>query len=174
MSLLNLNLDLWVPALGWALLHFVWQGVTIGLLAGVVLALLRNARPQWRYAVCTVALLACLGLPLGHLLWMLDRPEVLEPELVDVLPEWMQALATQLPALVAAWSLGVGLMALRLGAAPRYFEAADLPNPPALEPLTRWSRALMQAARTAEHPFNTGLVLEALVAQARNVLHSRP
>ncbi len=66
------------------------------------------------------------------------------------------------------------LLALRLGAAPRYFEAADLPNPPALEPLTRWSRALMQAARTAEHPFNTGLVLEALVAQARNVLHSRP
>lgn len=66
------------------------------------------------------------------------------------------------------------LLALRLGAAPRYFEAADLPSPPALEPLTRWSRALMQAARTAEHPFNTGLVLEALVAQARNVLHSRP
>lgn len=116
MSLLNLNLDLWVPALGWALLHFVWQGVAIGVLAGGVLAALRNARPQWRYAVCAVALLACLGLPLGHLLWMLDQPEVLEPSLAEVLPEWLQALATQLPALVAAWSLGVGLMALRLSA----------------------------------------------------------
>lgn len=111
-----LPIDWIVPALGWALLHFVWQGVAIGVLAGVVLALLRNARPQWRYAVCAVALLACLGLPLGHLLWMLDRPEALEPELADVLPDWLETLATQLPALVAAWSLGVGLMALRLGA----------------------------------------------------------
>ncbi len=64
------------------------------------------------------------------------------------------------------------LLALRVGAQPRYFAAADLPPPPSIGALTRWSRALMQEARTAEHPFNAGLMLEALVAQARNVLHS--
>ena len=66
------------------------------------------------------------------------------------------------------------LMALRVGAQPRYFAAADLPAPPPIGALARWSRALMQEARTAEHPFNAGLMLEALVAQARNVLHSPP
>ncbi|MFN9476212.1 DNA polymerase III subunit delta' [Acidovorax sp.] len=65
------------------------------------------------------------------------------------------------------------LLAASVGAAPRYFAPADLPKPPPLAPLTRWSKALAKAARTAEHPFNAGLMLEALVAQARNTLHSR-
>ena len=56
---------------------------------------------------------------------------------------------------------------------PRYFDAADLPRPPGLGPLTRWSRALIQEARTADHPFNAGLMLESLVAQARQTLNSR-
>jgi DNA polymerase-3 subunit delta' len=61
-----------------------------------------------------------------------------------------------------------------VGAAPRYFAPADLPKvAPPLGALTRWSRALAKEARTADHPFNAGLMLEALVAQARNALHSR-
>ncbi|MFY3383641.1 DNA polymerase III subunit delta' [Paracidovorax sp. MALMAid1276] len=66
------------------------------------------------------------------------------------------------------------LLATRVGAAPRYFAAADLPRPPSIGALTRWSRALVKTARTADHPFNAGLMLEALVAQARNALHSKP
>lgn len=65
------------------------------------------------------------------------------------------------------------LMACRVGAAPRYFAVADLPTPPGLGPLSRWAKALAKEARTADHPFNAGLMLEALVAQARNTLHSR-
>ena len=65
------------------------------------------------------------------------------------------------------------LLAASVGAAPRYFALADLPKTPPLGALTRWSRALTKAARTADHPFNAGLMLEALVAQARNTLHSR-
>ena len=65
------------------------------------------------------------------------------------------------------------LQASAWGAAPRYFAAADLPQPPPLLALARWAQALTRAARTAEHPFNTGLMLEALVAQARQTLHSR-
>lgn len=65
------------------------------------------------------------------------------------------------------------LLMLRVGAAPRFFEAADLPAPPALAVLARWSKALTQSMRTASHPFNQGLMLEALVAQAASVLQSR-
>lgn len=68
------------------------------------------------------------------------------------------------------------LLALRVGGAPRYFAGADLPQPgalPSVDVLTRWSALLRQEARTAEHPFNAGLMLEALVAQARETLHSR-
>ena len=60
------------------------------------------------------------------------------------------------------------------GAAPRYFAAADLPPAPPLRSLTRWSQALAQTLRTVEHPFNAGLMLEALVSEARNTLNSRP
>ncbi len=84
------------------------------------------------------------------------------------------ALASYTPtqAIAALQKLCHDLLALRVGATPRYFIAADLPAPPPLAALTQWGKTLMQAARTAEHPFNTGLMLEALAAQARNVLHS--
>ena len=82
------------------------------------------------------------------------------------------AQASPAQAITALQKLCHDLMAVQVGAAPRYFAAADLPPAPPLAALTRWSRALLQAARTAEHPYNTGLMLEALVAQARNTLHS--
>lgn len=65
------------------------------------------------------------------------------------------------------------LLAASVGAAPRYFAQSDLPQAPPLGVLTRWSKALSKAARTADHPFNSGLMLDALVAQARNALHSK-
>ena len=65
------------------------------------------------------------------------------------------------------------LLMLRVGAAPRFFDAADLPAPPTLAVLTRWGKALSQSLRTADHPFNQGLMLEALVAQAASVLQSK-
>ena len=57
-----------VPVLGRALLHFVWQGAAIGLVAAFVLLLLRDARPQARYAVACMALLACVLLPLANVI----------------------------------------------------------------------------------------------------------
>lgn len=73
-------------------------------------------------------------------------------------------------ALDALQKLCHDLLATRVGAAPRYFAAADLPPAPPLARLARWSHSLLQAARSAEHPFNTGLMLEALAAQARSAL----
>ncbi|MDD4943746.1 MAG: DNA polymerase III subunit delta' [Rhodoferax sp.] len=62
------------------------------------------------------------------------------------------------------------LLAVRSGASPRFFEAADLPKAQSWRKLTDWSQALSQAMRTVEHPFNAGLMQEALVSQAQLAL----
>ena len=48
----------------------------------------------------------------------------------------------------------------------------DLPAVPPKAALARWARSLANAAKTAEHPFNAGLMLEALVSEARSTLNS--
>ena len=65
------------------------------------------------------------------------------------------------------------LLAQRAGAAPRFFDAADLPAGGTPQALGQWWQSLARSARTAEHPFNPGLMLEALVSQARAALHSK-
>jgi D-alanyl-D-alanine endopeptidase (penicillin-binding protein 7) len=60
-----------VNGLGWALLHFVWQGALIGCATAVLLVALRNARPERRYAVACVALLLCVAWPLADFVTML-------------------------------------------------------------------------------------------------------
>ncbi|MEY2617425.1 MAG: putative polymerase delta prime subunit [Pseudomonadota bacterium] len=70
------------------------------------------------------------------------------------------------------------LLALAAGGAPRFFAPADLPGPVApggLQALAAWWRELADAMRTVDHPFNSGLMMEALVSQARAALHcARP
>lgn len=66
------------------------------------------------------------------------------------------------------------LMAVQGGADPRFFEAKDLPDSPAIGVLSEWSVALARTARTAEHPFNAGLMLESLVSQAGTALKNSP
>ncbi|HEY8360267.1 MAG TPA: DNA polymerase III subunit delta' [Ramlibacter sp.] len=96
---------------------------------------------------------------------------------------WPKALARGDMATVADWSpaqaveamqkLCHDLMAVQAGAAPRFFDTADLPPAAPLPALSGWWRALGETARTVEHPFNAGLMLEALVSQARTALNSR-
>lgn len=62
------------------------------------------------------------------------------------------------------------VLALQVGAAPRFFERQDLPEGGTVRSLTAWSQALAKMARTAEHPFNAGLMLESLVSQAQKAL----
>ena len=67
------------------------------------------------------------------------------------------------------------LLAVKTGALPRFFDVADLPATAAGRPiagLTQWARTLTQATRTMEHPFNPGLMQEALVNQAQQALNS--
>ena len=64
------------------------------------------------------------------------------------------------------------LLAVRMGAEPRFFAASDLLAPPLVPALTQWSRTLSAQKRSIEHPFNAGLLLESLTSQAQQVLNS--
>jgi DNA polymerase-3 subunit delta' len=100
--------------------------------------------------------------------------------------QWSQlpkALAQGDGSLLASWSpaqqlqalqkLCHDLMARSAGALPRFFDIAHLPaSAPTLMVLQAWSQELLQAARSVEHPFSTGLALEAWVARARQVMSS--
>ena len=60
------------------------------------------------------------------------------------------------------------------GAEPRFFMSSQLPACSAsVDTLTDWFKRLMQSARTAEHPFNAGLMLEALANDAQQSLTAR-
>ena len=63
-----ISLDSWLSAditraLGWALIHSLWQGLGLAALAAIVMALSR--RPTIRYAVATGALVAMLAVPVA-------------------------------------------------------------------------------------------------------------
>lgn len=119
-----------VSALGWALIDFLWQGLAIGSAAALALALLRNARPQARYAVACAALALCAVLPLFglvHELWIDDSAAPLPLSLaataapiagadvfVAPLDSWRSTLQLRLPWIVALWSLGAAVLALRM------------------------------------------------------------
>ena len=64
------------------------------------------------------------------------------------------------------------LQLLGQGATPRFFAVQDLPRPVSQRVLSQWGRSLMQASRTMEHPFNPGLMQEALVSEAKTALNS--
>lgn len=87
----------------------------------------------------------------------------------SVLADWTPGQAVD-----ALLKLCHDLLAVKAGAPPRFFQPADLPPPASFAALGDWSRELVRAARTIEHPFNAGLLLEALVSQARSALNSRP
>lgn len=75
------------------------------------------------------------------------------------------------------------LWAMKVGAPPRFFAADCLPafadgpkgaaRGPSLYSLGQWARDLATSARTAEHPYNAGLMLEALVSRAQLALAGR-
>lgn len=58
-----------IEPLGWALLHFLWQGAVIALLLRGFLWLTRRRSPQVRYAAAGAALLLMLGAAVGTVRW---------------------------------------------------------------------------------------------------------
>ncbi len=63
------------------------------------------------------------------------------------------------------------MQTLAFGGTPRYFDLADLPPAKGFNALSQWSRELMDSARTVDHPFNPGLLLQAWVSRAQRALN---
>ena len=118
-----------VPLLGEALLHFLWQGALIGVFAALALAALRDARPQTRYVVACLALLACVLAPVLTMLWPLFDAGVAVGDVPTTgAATTTLATATALlsyvtpatgieawhPAIVATWAAGMGMVSLRI------------------------------------------------------------
>ncbi|WP_213360587.1 DNA polymerase III subunit delta' [Brachymonas denitrificans] len=64
-------------------------------------------------------------------------------------------------------------LAVKAGAAPRFFASEDFPAAGRLagwRAISQWGKRLAQDRRSAEHPYNPGLFLEDLVAQAGRAL----
>lgn len=87
---------------------------------------------------------------------------------VTALGDWAPAQAID-----ALQKLCHDLLSVAVGAAPALLRCVRPAQATAVGTLTRWSGALAKEARTADHPFNAGLMLEALVAQAQKHPRSR-
>ena len=64
------------------------------------------------------------------------------------------------------------LLQVSVGGSTRYFQPADLPSVTRFSALSQWSRELLQLAKTADHPFQPGLLLEAWVNRAQQALQA--
>lgn len=63
-------------------------------------------------------------------------------------------------------------LAMAYGGQPRFFPASALVSDCSAFRLLNWSKALCGGMRSVEHPYSAGLMLDALVNQARLALHS--
>jgi beta-lactamase regulating signal transducer with metallopeptidase domain len=59
----------WVEALGWSLIHFVWQGAAVAAILAAALFTLRARSPHVRYLAACAALLAMAASPAATLAW---------------------------------------------------------------------------------------------------------
>ena len=95
-------------------------------------------------------------------------PRAVQAGDVSVFKDWTPAQTVD-----ALHKLCHDLLAVRSGAQPRFFELADLPKAAGWHSLTAWAKSLSDTMRTVEHPFNAGLMQEALVSQAQLALNAK-
>lgn len=80
-----------------------------------------------------------------------------------------------IPRLVdALQKLCLDLMSRAHGAAPSYFPAESLPPGAKASELAQWWQSLLRTARHQDHPWNSPLLVESLVLQARRCWPSTP
>jgi len=157
-----------IRALGWTLLHFVWQGAAVAALLGSLDLALRRSAAHVRYPLACASLLAMLALPVATFgVLSADVPARPAPApgagIQAPLPTQARARAASavpsrafeldrsveamLPALVALWGSGVLLLGMRslggLGLVKRLGRSGLQAPPPALEAtLVRLAQAL--------------------------------
>ncbi len=107
-------------ALGWTLLHFIWQGAVLAAALAAVLSFMRSRSANARYLVCCAGMLLMALAPLATLIIVSISnagPVVLPPELLSLdlgaMPIWHR-LTPLLPWCTLIWLLGVFIFQGRL------------------------------------------------------------
>ena len=142
-----------MQTLGWTLVHFLWQGAALGLLAWAALRLVR-ASPSTRYLIGVAALAAMLAAPIvtvGYLsnsgagVGVGDSQGRLQPAPASALVEPVAPIEPVEPTVFAAisllWLLGVAVLSTRLAGgwvlARRSARRGVRPVPPEIHALVR-------------------------------------
>ena len=129
-------------------------------------------------------LVAAGGRPADALGWVRSGQAAFIAQSWQALPKAMargdaSALADWAPAeaVDALQKLCHDMWVVKAGAQPRFFNAADLPPAASASAssfaLSAWARELATTARTVEHPYNAGLMLESLASRAKMALNAR-
>ena len=131
-----------MSVLGWALLHFVWQGALLASLTAVGMFVLRKKSAQSRYLLACIALVFCAVLPVTYVIQHAANTDGYEahtkaltmPLTAELSGEmitagtgsnfensWLQYIYAaevyvkqQMPALVMLWTIGVMVLAIRM------------------------------------------------------------
>lgn len=142
-------------ALGWALIHALWQCAAVAAAAWAGLKMLRNRGAQARYLVGCLALGLMLAAPALTFAWLWEAPLNALPGGADANPTLLivgttaplgeTGLRPWLPWVIAAWTAGVCVMTLRLAGGWLWIQRlrwvdADLAGP-------RWQTCLAELAQ---------------------------
>ncbi|HEX5285315.1 MAG TPA: DNA polymerase III subunit delta' [Polaromonas sp.] len=174
-----------------------WLGKEASPAGGAESSAKKPARPPGAADLHTL-LMAAGGRPADALAWVQNGspgdaaqrwqafPKAMARGDVSALADWAPAQAVD-----ALQKLCHDVLAVKVGAAPRFFGAQDLPFTvpaavgapgsalhahvpgPGLYALASWAKELSSIARTVEHPYNPGLMLESLVSRAYNALNAK-
>ncbi|MBR7798669.1 TonB family protein [Undibacterium fentianense] len=123
---MTIDFPLLTNAIGWTLVHFLWQGAAITLCTAFLLQLSRNARAQTRYLIACLSLALCLFAPIWELLQRLQTTKIsLDEQVVsghllesktalswiDAMQIWFQM---HIDFIVITWATVVAILGLRL------------------------------------------------------------
>jgi hypothetical protein len=116
----SIDAGVFMTAIGWTLLNFIWQGALIAAVVALTLRTLAVRNPRARYGACCVGLAAMMMAPPVTLVIVLASRTVPVPGPVDVLamtiapPAALARLTEVLPQLAVLWIVGVLLFQTRL------------------------------------------------------------
>src|SRR5687768_11972664 len=86
-----------IPALGWTLLHSLWQGLIAATIALIILSLTRKTRPAYRYnALLGVMILFVMSMVTTFVL-QFSNDKVVEQNIATTYKSYNEAATIQLP-----------------------------------------------------------------------------
>jgi len=143
-------------ALGLTLMHFLWQGLLIGCATALALALMRNARAEYRYLLACSALTACLCWPAFDLYQRLGGSAAasVDFKMIELAAQTITGagepfdLRDSLRGIVGLWALCAAALALRMVLGLLWIKRAAGEDAPCHRAdRLRWEASLARLAR---------------------------